>query len=80
MFRRIFTKTLAYNARLSSTTAPGEKFDLKVGVLVERLPVISKELNEIEKEMMVSEKSEKSFSMRSNSRYLVLEYTIASGI
>lgn len=41
--------------RQTSTAAPKEKWDLYVGVLVERLPIVSKKFNEIESDFMVSD-------------------------
>lgn len=55
MFRNLIGKSLALSVRAASTAAPKEKWDLYVGVLVERLPVITKKLNAIEEEMKVSE-------------------------
>lgn len=48
-------RTLALSVRAASTAAPKEKWDLCVGVLVERMPVISKKLNAVEEEMKVRE-------------------------
>lgn len=58
MFRNIIGKTIALTARSASTAAPKERWDLCVGVLVERLPIVSKKFNEIETEFMVGEKPE----------------------
>lgn len=53
MFRKIISNTIALHVRNAATTAPKEVWDLHVGVLVERLPVITKNLNEIESEFLV---------------------------
>jgi len=52
MFRNIIQKALAVGVRNSSTVAQKERWDLHVGVLIERLPVVSKKLNDIELEVM----------------------------
>jgi hypothetical protein len=39
--------------RHASTAAPKDRWDMCVGVLIERLPVVSRKFNEIETEMMV---------------------------
>lgn len=54
MFRNI-VKTAALGWRSASSAAPKERWDLCVGVLIERLPVVSKDFNEIEKEFMVGQ-------------------------
>lgn len=54
MFRNIIKRTLAFNIRNASTAAGKERWDLCVGVLIERLPVVTKKLNDIENEVMVS--------------------------
>lgn len=54
MFRSIIRKALAVSARNSSSVAPKERWDLHVGVLIERLPIVTKKLNDIELEVMVS--------------------------
>ena len=53
MFRNILRKAIIVNARNASTIAQKERWDLHVGVLIERLPIISKQFNEIEAEFMV---------------------------
>ena len=40
--------------RMVSNAAPKEKWDIFSGILIERLPIISKSLNNIETEYMVS--------------------------
>ncbi|KAH8395344.1 hypothetical protein KR222_010169 [Zaprionus bogoriensis] len=52
MLRRLTQASLRHLARTQSTAAAGakEKWDLYAGVLVERLPVVSKSLNELERQ------------------------------
>lgn len=54
MFRNLVGRTLALGFRNASTAPRKERWDLCVGVLIERLPVVSKKLNEVELEFMVS--------------------------
>jgi hypothetical protein len=53
MFRNIIGKTIALSTRSASSAVPKERWDMCVGVLVERLPIVSKKFNEIESEFMV---------------------------
>lgn len=60
MLRKIiFTNSLINNQGLlrhfsaKASTAVKEKYDIHAGVLIERLPVISKNFNELENEVMV---------------------------
>jgi len=52
MLRSILRKALAVNVRQASSVAQKERWDLCVGVLIERLPVVSKKFNEIENDLM----------------------------
>jgi hypothetical protein len=52
MFRNLI-KNAIYISRRSETTIAKAKWDIHVGLLVERLPIISKNLNEIESDVMV---------------------------
>jgi hypothetical protein len=57
MLKKIFTNTLIIQSRRLSTVAKcgsKDKYDLYAGVLIERLPIISKKFNEIENEVLVS--------------------------
>lgn len=63
MFRKIIGRTLALSIRNASTGGQKERWDLSVGVLIERLPVITKSLNEIESEFMVSKSVRKLFNV-----------------
>ena len=59
MLRKIIQNSLIIHTRnLSASTkqATKEKYDLFAGVLIERLPIITKKFNEIETEVMVREK------------------------
>lgn len=53
MFRSIIKRTLAISVRNASTGASKERWDLSVGVLIERLPIVSKKLTKIEAEFAV---------------------------
>lgn len=56
MLRRIIQNSLIKQCRsLSASSKPitKEKYDLFAGVLIERIPIISKKFNEIENEVMV---------------------------
>lgn len=50
MFRRFVQLGARELSRTQSTAAAPEKWDLYAGVLVERLPVVSKSLNPLEKQ------------------------------
>ncbi|CRK99797.1 CLUMA_CG013105, isoform A [Clunio marinus] len=52
MFRNLVTKAFAYNIRRASTNSSKELWDLHVGVLIERLPIISKKLTNFEADVM----------------------------
>lgn len=58
MFRQLIRTTLKPNFRTNVTVAnTKEKWDLFAGVLVERLPVITKSLTPMEKEFKVRKNS-----------------------
>lgn len=58
MLRKIIiSKSLINQTRKLSTgakVATKEKYDLYAGVLLERLPIVSKKLNDLENEVMVN--------------------------
>lgn len=60
MLRKIFSQNLIiYQSRSLSAqakTATKDKYDIFAGVLIERLPIISKKFNEIENEVLVRKK------------------------
>ena len=57
MLRKIIQNTLIIQSRrLASVAKSGtkEKYDLYAGVLIERLPIVSKKFNDIENEVLVN--------------------------
>lgn len=71
------SKTLIISSRKCSAatqTKPKEKFDLFASVLIERLPIVSKKLNEIETEVMVRIL----FFFRLNSKKIKITFIISA--
>lgn len=58
MLSNLFRRAFALSLRNTSTASQKERWDLYVGVLVERLPVVSKKLNEIETTFMVRDSNQ----------------------
>lgn len=55
MLRKLFfSNSLIHCRGLAAQVAAKDKYDIFAGVLIERLPIISKSFNEIEKEVMVN--------------------------
>lgn len=53
MLLNFVRRTAVLSLRYASTATPKERWDLYVGVVIERLPVVSRNLNDIETEFMV---------------------------
>lgn len=77
MFRNIIKRTLALSVRHSSTATPKERWDLHVGVLIERLPIVSKALNDIESNFMVRNKLNLQISLIDDNNTRFLQKTLS---
>lgn len=57
MFRNIIRKAFAVGVRNASAAAQKEIWDLHVGVLIERLPILTTKFNELEADVAVRRKN-----------------------